>query len=234
MTAVFKREFRAYFRTPLGYVIVAAAYFFTNYYFYTYNLFGNTTDFSKLFDMLFSVILFLVPVLTMRLLSEEKRSHTDQLLLTAPVSPIEIIMGKYSAAVCVYLIAVSGTLVDAVIASFFGKVDWPCIFGNFIGLVLLGLALISICMFLSSITESQVIAAVTGFSVSLLLTLIDAISYVVSNKSLQTFFSYLSFGSRYDPFTLGVIELSNVIFFISIAGLFIAFSTAVLERRRWC
>ena len=234
MRAILKREFRAYFNAPLGYVIIAVAYFFTNYYFYTGNLYGNTTDFSTLFSMLFSVVLFLVPVLTMRLMSEDKRSRTDQQLLTAPVSRLGIVMGKYLSAVCVYLIAISGTLLDALIASLYGRVDWPCVLGNFLGLFLLGLALIAVCMFLSSITESQVIAAVLGFAVSLLLVLIDAISYVASSRFLQRLFTSLSFGERYEPFTLGIVDLAGALFFLSVAALFIAFSTAVLERRRWC
>lgn len=233
MRAVFKREFHAYFRAPLGYVLVAVAWFFTNYYFYTNNLYGNTTDFSKLFDLMFPVILFLVPVLTMRLMSEDKRSKTDQLLLTAPVSRLSLVLGKYLSALCVYLIAVSATLIDACIASAYGQVDWPCVLGNFLGLVLLGIALIAICMFLSSITESQVIAAVLGFAVSLFLVLVDAVSYVVNSKFLKTFFAYLSFRERYDPFAIGIVDLSNVVFFLSIAALFLCFSTGVLERRRW-
>jgi len=233
MSSIFKREVKAYFRTPLGYVIIAVAYFFTGYYFFSYNLYGTTTDFSKLLDLMFTVVLFLVPVLTMRLMSEEKREKTDQLLLTAPVSRLGIILGKYFSAVIVFLIAVSGTLVDAVIASFYGTIDWPCVFGNFIGLVLLGLALIAICLFLSSITESQVIAAVLGFAVSLFLMLVDAISYVVNSQFFKTFFEFISFNERYTPFTLGIVELQNVVFFISVAALFCAISTALLERKRW-
>ena len=94
MTAVFKREVRAYFQSPLGYVFIAVMYFFTAYYFFTYNLYNNTTDMSALFNQLFSVVLFLVPILTMRLMSEDKRARTDQLLLTAPVSRIGIVLGK--------------------------------------------------------------------------------------------------------------------------------------------
>ena len=116
MRAILKREFRAYFLTPLGYVLIAAMAFFTNYYFFTYNLYGATTDFSTLFSMLFPVVLFLVPVLTMRLLSEDKRLKTDQLLLTAPVSRISIVLGKYFAALFVYLIAISFSMIDALIA----------------------------------------------------------------------------------------------------------------------
>lgn len=233
MAAIFRREFKAYFHTPLGYVIIAAAYFFTGYYFFTYNIYGGTTDFTQLYSLLFSVVLFLIPVLTMRLMSEEMKSKTDQLLLTAPISRLSIVMGKYFSAICVFLIAIAGTLVTAIIASFYGKVDWPCVIGNFIGLFLLGIAQIAICLFLSSITESQVIAAVLGFAVSLFLLLVDAISYVVSSDFLKGIFEYISFNERYSPFTLGVIELKNVIFFISIAALFCAFSTATLERKRW-
>ena len=233
MTAIFKREFRSYFRTPLGYVIIAVAYFFTGYYFFTYNIYGGTTDFTQLFSLLFSVVLFLIPVLTMRLMSEEKRSGTDQLLLTAPISRAGIIISKYLSALCVFAISIAGTLAVAVIASFYGKVDWPCVIGNFLGLFLLGMAQISICLFLSSITESQVIAAVLGFAVSLFLMLVDAISYVVNSPFLIRFFSYISFQERYSPFTLGILELKNAVFFLTVAAMFCIFSTAVLERKRW-
>ena len=233
MNAIFKRELRAYFNAPLGYVIIAVAFFFTNYYFFTYNLYGNTTDFTTLFSMLFSVVLFLVPVLTMRLMSEEKRAKTDQLLLTAPVSRADIVLGKYFAAVVVFLIAISATLLDALITSFFAPVDWPSVISNFLGLALLGLALIAVCLFLSSLTESQVIAAVMGFAVSLFLVLVDAISYVVSSKFWQVVFSNLSFQTRYEPFTLGVVDLPSAVFFLSVSALFILFSIVTLERRRW-
>ena len=233
MTAVWKRECKAYFRTPLGYVIIAVAYFFTGYYFFTYNIYGGTTDFSRLYALLFSVVLFLIPVLTMRLMSEEKKTKTDQLLLTAPVSRTAIVMGKYLSALCVFVIAIAGTLGTAVIASFYGQVDWPCVIGNFLGLLLLGTAQIAICLFLSSITESQVIAAVLGFAAGLFLMLVDAISYVVKSQAAARVFSYISFRERYEPFTLGIVELKNVVFFLSVGALFCAFSVAVLERKRW-
>ena len=233
MTAVFKREVRAYFQSPLGYVFIAVMYFFTAYYFFTYNLYSNTTDMSTLFDQLFSVVLFLVPILTMRLMSEDKRSRTEQLLLTAPVSRIGIVLGKYLSAFCVYLVAISASLLMAVVLSFYGEPDWPVIIGNIIGLVLLGASLIAVCMFLSSITESQVIAAVSGFAVSLLLVLMDAMFNEVSGKVVQKLFSYMSFNGRYNGFTIGIIDFSNVLFFVSIGALFILLTAAVLEKRRW-
>lgn len=233
MRAVLKRELRAYFQSPLGYVFLAVMYFFTAYYFFTNNLYGNTTDLSGMFDQLFSVVLFLVPILTMRLMSEDKRAKTDQLLLTAPVSRLGIVLGKYLSAFCVYLIAVSATLVMALVLSVYASPDWPVVFGNVVGLILLGAALISICMFLSSLTESQVIAAVSGFAVSLLLILMDALVSVVSGRFFQTLFSYMSFNQRYVGFTIGIIDFSNVVFFVSIAAFFILLTTAMLEKRRW-
>lgn len=233
MRAVLEREFRAYFQSPLGYVFIAVMYFFTAYYFFSFNLYRNTTDMSMLFNQLFSVVLFLVPILTMRLMSEDKRARTDQLLLTAPVSRIGIVMGKYLSAFCVYIISISGCLLMALVLSVYGEPDWPVIIGNLIGLVLLGASLIAICMFLSSLTESQVIAAVSGFAVSLFLVLVDALVYVVSSSTFKTIFHYMSFNDRYNGFTIGIIDFSNVVFFLSIAAMFIFLTAAVLEKRRW-
>jgi ABC-2 type transport system permease protein len=233
MTAIFKRELRAYFRTPLGYVLVAAMYFFTGYYYYTYNLYNGTSNMTVLFTQLFSVVLFLVPVLTMRLMSEDKRSRTDQVLLTAPVRRSGIVVGKYLAAMAVYLIAISGTLLVTIVTEYYTSPDWPVIIGNFTGLLLLGTALVAVGMFLSSLTESQVIAAVISFAVSLVLMLVDAFSFVTTDTSLQKILTFMSFNNRYKPFTYGILDISNTLFFISFAALFLFLTSAVLEKRRW-
>ena len=233
MRAILKREFLAYFRTPLGYVLISAMYLFVGYYFFTYNIFGNTTDTSMLFGTLFSIVLFLVPVLTMRLLSEERRMKTDQTLLTSPVSRFRIVMSKYLAALSVYILAISGTLIMAFILQIYSSPDWPVVFGNFLGLLLLGTALIGICLFISSLTENQVIAAVGGFAVSLFLILFDAMQHVVRSPILRTILSHMSFNGRYRGFTIGVLALADVLFFISIAAFFLCMTVVVLERRRW-
>lgn len=233
MRAILKREFRAYFQAPLGYVFCAAVFFFSGYYFFTYNLYENTTNMTKLFELLFPVVLIVVPILTMRLMSEEKRAGTDQLLLTAPVSRTGIVLGKYLAAVAVFLIAISSTLLQAIIMSFFAKPEWPVIIGNFTGLALLGMTLIAICTFLSALTESQLVAAILGFVASLFLMLVDALALVVNNRFLQALFRGLSFDDRYTAFTLGILELPNIVFFLSISFLFIAFTVITLDKARW-
>lgn len=233
MYAILKRESRAYYRTPLGFVFIGAVFFFSGYFFFTYNLHGNTTDLHSLFSDLFPVVLFLVPILTMRLFSEDKRMKIDQQLLTAPVTRKGIVLGKFFAAVGVFFTAILSTLLDACIMSIYAPPDWPVVIGNFTGLFLLGMTLISICMFLSSLTESQVISAVCGFVVSLFLMLIDSLSTTVSGQFFQELFRSISFSSRYAPFTMGVFDLSNVIFFLSASTLFIIFTVAVLDRKRW-
>jgi len=233
MTAIFKREFMAYFRTPLGFVLISVMYLFTGYYFFTYNLYMNTTDTAGLFAILFSVVLFIVPVITMRLLSEERRMKTDHTLLTAAVTRFSIVMGKYLAALCVYILAISGTILTALVLEYFSQPDWPVVFGNFIGLLLLGAALIAICLFISSMTENQVVAAAGGFAVSLFLILLDAMQYVVTSSALKTFFRHISWNGRYRGFTIGLVGFLDLIFFISIAAFFVCLTVLVLERRRW-
>jgi ABC-2 type transport system permease protein len=233
MQAVFRRELRAYFYTPLGYVVVAVMYFFSGYYFFTHNLYGATTNLSALFRLLFPLVLFIVPVLTMRLLSEDKRSRTDQLLLTAPVSRTGIVLGKYLAAVVVYALAISATLLQAAVLAILAAPEWPVVLGHVIGLLLLGGALIAICLFLSALTESQLIAAVAGMGVSLFLMLVDALALVVNSPVLQALFRHLSFHGRYTPFTLGIVEASGVGFFVTVGALFVLLTVAVLDRARW-
>ena len=233
MTAIFKREIGAYFHSALGFVFCAVLYFFTGYYYLTYNIYNATTDFSSLFTLLFPVVLFMAPILTMRLMSEDKQSKTDQVLLTSPVSPFAIVLGKYLSALCVFLLAILMTLILAVVTTFFARVDWPLLIGHFLGLTLLGAALIAVCMFMSSLTESQVIAALLGFTVSIFLFIMDALTAMISQKTLYNLFYYLSFSKRYQPFTYGILDLSNVLFFMSVAAYFLFLTTLTLEKRRW-
>lgn len=233
MSAILDREIKAYFQSPLGYVFVGVMFLFTGYFFFAYNLYGNTTDMRGIFSTLFTVVLFLIPILTMRLMSEDKKLKTDQLLLTAPVSRAALVLGKYLAAVCVYLLSIMSTMVVAVVISRLAQPEWPVIFGHFIGLFLLGITLIAICLFLSSLTESQVIAAIGGFAVSFFLMLIDTLAPVISIKAVSRILESLSFQNRYTSFTLGILNAADVVFFLSIAAMFVCFTIGVLEKRRW-
>ena len=233
MRAVFKRELRAFFLSPLGYVFIGALFACSGYYFFTGNLQKGNTDMTGLYASLFPVVLFLIPVLTMRLMSEDRRQHTDQILYTSPVSRNGVVAGKYLAALTVYVAAITGTLSNAFVMAFFARPQWATILGNYFGLLLLGMALIALCMFLSSFTESQFIAAISGLGASLLLTLIEPLTLWVANPAVKLICKALSFNRRYLPFAMGILELSNVVFFISVAALFTGLTMAVLDKRRW-
>ncbi len=232
MRAILKRETNAYFDTPLGYVFLAVYYLFAGFFFFNYNLYSNSTDMRSLFSIMFTVTLFLIPILTMRLMSEDRRAHTDQLLMMAPVSTLSIVMGKMLAAVIVYLAALSITLIQAVVLSTFAAVEWSVVIGHFLGLLLLGMALISVGMFISALTENQIIAAIGGFCVGFFLMLLDSLASMISNSVLAGFVSDLSFQTHYQNFTLGIFDFSDVIFYLSITALFVFFTCCAFEKRR--
>ena len=233
MAAILKRELNAYFSSAIGYIFLAVFYAFAGFYFFLSNVLSNTTDMRSFFSSMFSVIMFLIPILTMRLMSEDKKLRTDQALLTAPVGLYCIVLGKYLSAVIMYLVAMAITVGFAVVLAAFAPIDLSLFVGNLLGAVFLGLALIAIGVFISSLTESQVIAAVASFAVMMGLMLIDTLSSVMPTQFLQDLVYGLSFYTRYANFTLGLLNIADVIFFLSVSGLFIFFTVRVLEKKRW-
>lgn len=232
MFAILKRELSAYFASPIGYIYLAVFYVFSGYFFFGV-LYSNTTSLSKVFNGMFTIIMLLIPILTMRLLSEDRKNKTDQALLTAPINLISLVMGKFLSALIVYALGVAITLVYAIIIATFARPDWMVICGNIVGMLLLGAALIAIGMFISALTENQVIAAVGGFAAGFSLILVDSLSTLVTIDWLSSFISGLSFMVRYDEFTSGILDISNVLFFVSVCAVFIFFTVRVFEKRRW-
>lgn len=232
MFAILKRELSAYFASPIGYIYLAVFYVFSGYFFFGV-LYSNTTSLSNVFNGMFTIIMLLIPILTMRLLSEDRKNKTDQALLTAPINLISLVMGKFLSALIVYALGVAITLVYAIIIATFARPDWMVICGNIVGMLLLGAALIAIGMFISALTENQVIAAVGGFAAGFSLILVDSLSTLVTIDWLKSFISGLSFMVRYDEFTSGILDISNVLFFVSVCAVFIFFTVRVFEKRRW-
>lgn len=233
MSAILKREARAYFDSLIGYIFLTAFFAGSGILFSISSLQYGSTSMSGMYSGLFYILLVLIPILTMRTLSEEKRQKTDQLLLTAPISLSALVLGKFFAAVLIYSIGVGMTLVYAIVVSFFGAVSWLTVLGNVVGLLLVGAAYISVGMFVSSMTENQVIAAIGGFAAMLGLYLIGTIAQIIPINWIAKIFTELSFSSRYAPFTYGVFDFSNVLFFISASVIFVFLTIRVLERRRW-
>ena len=188
---------------------------------------------SSLFSSIVSLLGFLVPVLTMRLMSEEKKQRTDQLLLTSPVSLPALVMGKLLSCYIVYVLMTGITLVYALIMSAFGSPDWPVVISQFVGLLLLGLALTAIGMFISSLTESQIIAVVGTYAVILLLMMISSIAQIVPNAVIASVLNAIALFQRYNTFSYGLLDFSNIIYFLSVAAFFVYLTIRVFEKKRW-
>ena len=167
MGAIFRREVRSYFTSPIGYIFIAAFFAYAGLMFSTLSLNSGYARLDSMFSSLLTILNVLIPILTMRTISDEKRTRTDQCLLTAPVSLGGIVFGKFLAAFLVYAAAVSITAVMAVVVSIYGEPDWNVIVGNIVALLLLGGAFISIGIFCSSFTENQVVAAVISFDMNI-------------------------------------------------------------------
>ena len=233
MRAVLKREFLAYFYTPLGYVFIAAYYLFTGFFFFNYNLYGNSSDTRSLFSVLFTITLFLVPLLTMRLMSEDRKMKTDQVLLMSPQSGAGIVGGKYLAALCVYFLGLSGVFAAAAVLAAVGAPEWPVVAGNFTGLFLLGSALIAIGLFISALTENQIVAAIGGYCAGFLLILLDSIAVIMSGSALSGVMKAFSMRTRYEYFTLGILGIDNIVYFASLSFFFVFLTINQFEKRRW-
>ncbi len=233
MGAIYRREMGAFFTSGIAYVYLSVYFFLSGLFFFNYTLNLASTDTSPVFNSLFLVVLFLIPVLTMRLLSEEKKNKTDQGLLTAPVSLWSIVLGKYFAALTLFIIAESLIFVYAAILAFYGSVAWASLLGNYFAMLLLGAAFIAVGVFISSLTENQMAAAVISFLALLILYLFDMLSANVDIEWVKKACDALSFYSRYTEFTMGLFNLSSVVFYLSAAFLFNFFTVRVLEKRRW-
>ena len=233
MFAIFKRELRAYFTSPLGYVFLAIFYAFSGLFFYIFALSVGSTDISSVFLMMFMVLMIFVPLLTMRLLSEDKKQKTDQLTLTAPVSLLSIVMGKFLAAYAIFAIGVAVMPVYGFVMSTCATVSWLPIWGNTVGLLLLGGIFVSIGLFVSSLTENQMIAAIGGFFINLMILLMNTLTSALPSGFFRDVLSSISVYSRYSQITNGIFSLSSLIFFISVIFIFLFLTVRVLEKRRW-
>lgn len=232
MVTILKKEFLQYFISPMGYVYLGAFAFFSGVYFFTSVLAAGSTDISRVYAGLFPICLFLVPILTMRIFSEERRMGTDQALFAAPLSTASLVWGKYLSAWLVFGLGASWTMVFSVWIDCRAAVDWAVAWGNYMGLLLLGAALAAMGMFVSSLTENQLVAAVGGIGLGLALMLVQGLAQVLPEGWLRRILIPLSLRDRYERFTMGILELADIVFFLSMTVLFVFLTIMRLENGR--
>ncbi len=193
MSAIFKREFKSYFVNMSGALFISVLLLFTGIFVTAFNLIGQYAAIEYALENVIVIFLLIVPILCMRSIAEDKRTKTDNLLYSLPIRLSSVVMGKYFAMLAVFLIPVAIMALYPLILGQFGKgmVNFASAYSSLFGFLLLGAALIALCMFMSSLTESQVIAAVTGFAVSLLLYFMTAISGMIPDNPLVSLGCFL-------------------------------------------
>ncbi len=232
MSAVFKREFKAYFSTPIGYIVLAAFYFFLGLYFYIIYSSGMPYVETTIIAMS-TVAIFTMPVLTMRLMSEDRRQKVDQALLTAPVKLSSVVLGKFLAAFAVYAICYTPTVIFEIIVATKVSVNILTYLYALLGALLLGGALISIGMFISSLTESSVISAILTLLVNILVLYMSNFASMINIPWLASIFEKAAFITVFEGFGESVFSVNDVVYFLSIIAVFVFLSVRSLEKRRW-
>ena len=232
MIAIFKREFKSYFATPIGYIVIAAFYFFLGLYFSMIYSVG-APEVNTIIVAMSSIIVFVIPVITMRLMSEDRRQKVDQALLTAPVSLTSIVLGKFFAALAVFAIGFLPTIIFEIIIISHVSVNILTYIYALLGIFLLGSALIAIGMFISSTTESSVVSAIITLIVNILVLYMSSFASMVSAEWLATVFEKLAFISVFESFADSIFSIPNIIYFLSITAAFLFLCVRSLEKRRW-
>lgn len=233
MKAIFKKEFKGYFFSPIGYIFVGVFMALASMFFTSGILYSQQADISLMFSDINVVYLFLASLLTMRLLAEERGKKTDQLLMSSPVSISEIVLGKYFAAMSVFGVTMLLSLIFPAIMFKYGEPALSEIIGSYIGFILLWGAFISVGVFISSLTESQMIAGVLTFASLLMIYFINWFQTSVQNPIAQKIIGWFSLLERYGEFQNGVLNAENVIYYISFIFVFLFLTISVIDRRRF-
>ena len=233
MVAILKRELSSYFNSAVAYVVMAVYFLYSGLFFSMICIENDTSNLAYVFGNMFIIILFIIPIITMKSFSEEKRQRTDQALLTSPTSLFEIVMGKFLGAFILFAIISLIFVVYALVISFFTAPDWAVVLCTFVGLLLLGASLIAINVFISVLTESMIISAVAGMGVGLLIYMLSNLSNYITVDWISTIVKKIDFLTYYTNFTYGMLNLTDIVFFLSVTGLFLFFTARVLEKRRW-
>ena len=232
MCAIYKKELRAYLTSMTGYIFMAVLLAVTSLYYVANCLVGGYPVFGAILSSVYFVLLIIVPVLTMRSMAEEKRQKTDHLLMTAPVSLWKIVLGKYLAMVTVFLIPMAILCLYPLILLRFGSVSLPMAYTAILGYTLFGAACLAIGLFLSAVTESQVIAAVLTFGVLFFLNMASGIANVIGASGLLA--SILNALCIYQPFinfVQGMFDLTGILYYMTVIVLALFLTVQLLQKK---
>lgn len=246
--AIAQKELRSYFASPIAYVIIGLFALLFGYFFYAYlNFFvqrsqqmmmsGGTPNINQ--DMIRMVllnsaviILFVMPMITMRTYAEEKRSGTIELLLTSPVTDVQIILGKFLGAMGLYAAMLAVTLLYMAILFVYGNPEWKPVVTGYLGLLLMGGCFISVGLLISSLTKNQIVAGILTFAVFLMLWVISWIGET-SGPTTREIVNYLSITEHFDDFARGVIDTKHLVYYLSFITFGLFLTAKSVDSERW-
>ncbi|MGB9592968.1 MAG: ABC transporter permease [Anaerolineae bacterium] len=227
-----RREIQAYFVSPIAYVVAAAFLAIMGYFFAMILYYSREATMRYTLGNMTTVLLFVAPILTMRLLAEEQRMGTIELLLTAPVKDWEVVLGKFLGSLALYACMLGVSLYFPLVLTMVGNPDPGPIVSGYVGMLLLGGALLSLGVLTSSLTQNQIVSAVLGVVLIILLWLVSALGDV-TGAPLSGVFRYLALSEHFYDFFKGVIDTRDVIYYLSVIAAALFLATRVLETRRW-
>ncbi len=249
--AICKKEIKTYFTSPIAYVVITVFLVLIGFFFYSLIWWFNSQSlqmaqnpsyyqqlninqmvYSPLFHNMSIILLLMVPLLTMRLFSEEKRRQTDELLFTSPISVNQIILGKYFASLFVLLVMLFLTGILSIFVFAYGNPELVPVLNGYLGLFLAGAAFISAGIFFSSLTENQIVSAILTFGTLLLFWILNWASYSAGGI-WKSVLNYLSFFQHFDDMTRGILDTTHLVYYLSFIFLGLFLTHSVIQSRRW-
>ncbi len=249
--AICKKEIKSYFTSPIAYVAITVFLILVGFFFQSLIWWFNTQSmqmaqnpyyqqqmninqmvFSPLFHNISIILLLMIPLLTMRLFSEEKKIKTDELLYTSPISINQIILGKYLASLFVLLVMMLLTSLLTILTFVYGNPEVKPILVGYLGLFLMGAAFMAVGIFFSSVTENQIVAAVLTFGSLLLFWVLNWASYSAAGIWKEVL-NYVSFFQHFDDMTKGILDTTDLVYYISFIFLGLFLTHSVIQSRRW-
>ncbi|NQT33828.1 ABC transporter permease [bacterium] len=229
--SIFKRELRAYFDSPIAYVVITVFLLFTGWYFTTYFFLAGQADLRVILGIIPFAFLIITPAITMRLISEERKTGTMELLVTMPIHDSSIIVGKYLAAVALLIAMILPTLVYGITVAFLGDMDYGPAIGGYLGFLFIGAAYLAIGTLGSSLTENQVVAFIISLLIMAAFYLMDKILIFIPN-SMVSIVEYLAIVYHFQNISRGVIDTRDLVYYLTLISLALFLATRAMAARR--
>ncbi|MBR3966761.1 MAG: ABC transporter permease [Clostridia bacterium] len=247
MFAIYRKELKSYFITPMGYIYIGIFMALSALLFSYTTFMRSSYDVTSYFSMMIFAFVVLIPLLTMKLFAEEKKLRTEQMLLTAPVTITGMVMGKYLAALTMFVGSILCSCINFIPLYAVANVEraeaaskaihigpsGAQIIGSLIGIILVGAAFIAVGMFISTLTENQLASAVISVAVLLLMIVLGFVNNFISNYAVRFVIDWISVLSRFAPFGYGRFDFAALLYYLSLTSVFIFFTVRVYEKRRW-